>query len=275
MPTSKPIAITRRPAQTLVSQCELTHIPREAIDFAALQREHESYCMALQGAGAELTQLDSLPAYPDSVFVEDTAVVLDEVLVLTRPGSPSREAEPAELAAAFAPHRSEVRLILAPGRLDGGDVLRIGRRLWVGLSTRTNALGIEQLRTAVAPFGYRVEAVTLGASLHLKTACTALDDETLLFNPSWVDGAKIDVKHRIACDPSEPFAANVLRVGATVIVNAAFPRTLELLDGHLQSAGLPHWPVMLREFGKAEAGLTCLSLVFARTARAAVDTNRR
>jgi dimethylargininase len=214
-----------------------------------------------------VTVLPAIEAHPDSVFMEDTAVVLDEVLVLTRP-TRSREAEPAHLLADAGALGRPVARITAPGTLEGGDVLRVGRRLMVGLTTRTNAEGVAQLHAIAEPFGYTVESFAVGRSLHFKTACTALDEGLLLVNPEWVDAQALRAAgfELLAVPGDEPFAANLLRVDDRVLINAAAPRTAALARDAWRARG--HAPdalfdTPLVEFGKAEAGLTCLSLVYA------------
>jgi dimethylargininase len=254
-------AIVKSPAPTLVERCELTFLERTAISFDALEGQHRAYRDALEHAGASLTVLDADPPLPDSVFVEDTAIVLDELAVLTRPGAVSRRPEPDRVAASIARFR-EIARIAAPATLEGGDVLRIGRRLFVGLTTRTNRQGVEQLTALVRPHGYEVTAVRVSGSLHLKTACTALDTDTVLINSNWLEVEAFADFRLIATSDDEPFAANVLPVGDALIVNAAFPRTLERVDAHAHLTGQRMIPVDISEFGKAEAGLTCMSLVF-------------
>jgi dimethylargininase len=254
--------IVRRPAASLATACELTFMERARIEVDVLQRQHAAYREALAQAGAEVIALDAIESLPDSVFVEDAAVVLDEIAILTRPGTPSREPEPDAIADALAMHRRDLARIVAPGTLEGGDVLRVGRTLYVGLTTRTNRAGIEQLAALVQPHGYTVVAVDTPGSLHLKTACTALDDETLLANPAWVDLAPFAGFRILAVDADEPFASNVLPVGDVRIVNAAFPRTRDRVEAHCASVGRRTIAVDIGEFGKAEAGLTCMSLVF-------------
>lgn len=260
-------AIVRQPARSLLSACELTHLDRVPIDATGIEREHTAYRDALTAMGLDVTVLPAIEAHPDSVFMEDTAVVLDEVLVLTRP-TRSREAEPAHLLADAGDLGRTVARITAPGMLEGGDVLRIGRRLMVGFTTRTNAEGMSQLRAIAEPFGYTVEGFAVGRSLHFKTACTALDDGLLLVNPAWVDAEALRTSGFETLDvpADEPFAANLLRVDGRVLVNAAAPKTLARIREAWRARG--HAPdalfeTPLVEFGKAEAGLTCLSLVSA------------
>jgi dimethylargininase len=193
-------------------------------------------------------------------------VVLDELLVLTRP-TRSREAEPGRLLADVGALGRSVARITAPGTLEGGDVLRVGRRLLVGLSTRTNLQGVRQLGAFVEPFGYTVESFAVGRSLHFKTACTALDDGLLVVNPDWVDADALRAAgfETLGVPSDEPFAANLLRVDDRVLVNAAARKTLARLREAWRARG--HRPdalveTPLVEFSKAEAGLTCLSLVF-------------
>ena len=271
------IAVVRRPARSLAEHCELTFLERMPMAFDALDRQHQAYCDALQAAGAKVLVLDAIEALPDSVFVEDAAVVLDDVAILALPGAASRQPEPARVGSEMANYREQRECILALGTLEGGDVLRIGNTLFVGLSTRTNRAGIEQLAAIVRRYGYDVVPVEVHGSLHLKTACTALDANTVLLNPAWIDTAAFAGFDRIAVVEDEPFAANVLAVGSalfngtlfnstlfnsTLIVNAAFPRTLERVHAHARISGQRIIPVDISEFGKAEAGLTCMSLVF-------------
>ena len=263
-------ALVRQPARSLLDACELTHLDRVAIDADGIAREHAAYRDTLTAMGLSVTMLPAIEAHPDSVFMEDTAVVLDEVLVLTRP-TRSREAEPAHLLADAGDLGRTVARITAPGTLEGGDVLRVGRRMMVGLTTRTNAEGVAQLRAIVEPFGYTVESFAVGRSLHFKTACTALDEGLLLVNPDWVDADALRAAgfELLAVPSDEPFAANLLRVDERVLLNAAMPKTAALARGAWRARG--HAPdalfeTSLIEFGKAEAGLTCLSLVYAAQA---------
>jgi dimethylargininase len=256
-----PHAIVRLPAPSLASDCALTHIARTPIDFARIGAQHAAYIEVLRAACCTIDVLPALPAFPDSVFVEDAAVALPGLTILTQPGTPSREAEPGFLLDALAKRALAVARIQAPATLDGGDVLRIGRRLYVGQGTRTNAQGLAQLSALCTPIGFDVVGVPLGPSLHLKTAVTALDDETLLANVDWVDVGAFGAMQVLKIDHGEPFAANVLRLDGTLVVNAAFPATRRIVESHARSRGLAAHAVDIGEFGKAEAGLTCLSVV--------------
>jgi dimethylargininase len=250
------IAITREVSPAL-GDCELSYIPRAAIDAAHAGLQHRDYQRALEVLGCRLVTLPAEPAWPDSVFVEDVAVVLDEVAIMTRPGALSRRAEVASVAAVLRSYRP-VLSIEAPGTLDGGDVLRLGRTLHVGQSARSNAQGIGQLRELLAGHGYAVHGVATHGCLHLKSAVTQLDDDTLLLQPAWVDREQFTGFRIIEVDPGEPHAANVLRIGDALLMPASFPRTRQrLLD-----AGFEVTPVDVSELQKAEGAVTCCSLVF-------------
>jgi dimethylargininase len=195
------------------------------------------------------------------MFVEDAAVVIDEVAVIASPGAASRRREIEDVAEALRPHRP-LEWIRLPGTLDGGDVLRVGRTLLVGLSSRTNGEGVAALHEIAVPRGYRVWPVAISGCLHLKSACTALDDLTLLVNPNWLDaGAQkaLGERYRLVPIPAaEPFAADVLRIGTRICLPAAHPQTAELVN----ELGHEVLTVDLSEFAKAEGGVTCLSIVF-------------
>jgi dimethylargininase len=195
-------------------------------------------------------------SHPDSVFIEDTAIVVDECAVIARPGAPARRGETSVVAEALGAHR-RLACIEAPGTLDGGDVLRVGRRLYVGLSSRTNAAACGQLATILEPFGYRVEPIVVRDCLHLKTAASALGDDRVLLDPRLVDAAVFGGIPHIEIDAAEPSAANVICIDGTVLCSADAPRTRRLLEAR----GYRVVPVDASELAKAEAGLTCCSLL--------------
>lgn len=250
------VALTREPAGRL-DACELTYREREPIDAATAAAQHRGYREALEACGARVVTLPPVEGLPDSVFVEDTAIVLDEVAVLTRPGVESRRGEVSLNEPEVARLRSVVR-VEPPATLEGGDVLRLGRTLYVGLSPRTNAEGAAALRRLAAPHGYEVLTVGLRDCLHLKTGCSGLGAEAVLVNPDWVDASVFRGREVVAVDASEPWAANVLCVGGPVCVSSAFPRTAEMLAAR----GYDVRAVEVSEFAKAEGGMTCMSLLF-------------
>lgn len=252
-----PIAITREVSSSL-ADCQLSFVARQAIDIDKARAQHAAYQQALAALGCEVRSLAALETMPDAVFVEDVAVVLDEVAIMTRPGTATRHGEGASVAAVLAEHR-QLRTIAAPGTLDGGDVLRIGRQVFVGQAARSNREGIAQLAGHVAPFGYAVQAVPTRECLHLKSAVTQVADDTLLIQPRWVDRDVFAGFRLIEVDADEEHAANALRIGDEGVIHpACFPRTRE----RLQQAGIRVLPVDLSELQKAEGATTCCSIVF-------------
>jgi dimethylargininase len=246
-----------RPVSPAMARCELTHLARSPIDVALAEQQHARYARTLASLGCHLVELAAEPDLPDSVFVEDTAIVLDEIAILTRPGAVSRRPEVVSVAAALGKWRTCMR-IEAPGTLDGGDVLRVGRDLYVGESGRSNAAGIAQLASASAPFGYRTTGVPLRGCLHLKSAVTCVGAETLLINDAWVDRSHWPGMRFVAVASGEPHAANSLLIGETLIHAASAPRTRE----RLKDAGLRVVALDVSEIEKAEGGVTCCSVLF-------------
>lgn len=250
------IAITRDVSSGM-QECELTYLPRVQIDVERARAQHHAYVKTLEALGCRVISLAAEPDLPDSVFVEDTALVLDQLAVITRPGAVSRRAETASIASALEPYR-ELRFIQAPGALDGGDVLRVGKTIYVGISTRSSRQGIEQLGQTVALFGYRVQAVPVDGCLHLKSAVTRVGPEELLINRKWVDPAYFHGLRLIDVDPSEPYGANALLIGEHALYSASWERTRD----RLERAGLAVRTVDVSELEKAEGAVTCCSLIF-------------
>jgi dimethylargininase len=248
-------ALTRAVSPTL-GNCELTHLARSPIDVKLAAAQHEDYEAALVALGCRIERLPELPEQPDAVFVEDTALVLDEIAVVTRPGAPGRRPETASVATALGLVRNVVELT-APATLDGGDVVQVGRRIFVGCSGRTNAEGVSQLQALVSAAGYEVRSVEMDGCLHLKSAVTCVAPGTLLLNPDWVDVSAFADLDCLQIDPSEPFAANAVRVGDRLLHAEAFPRT----RARLTERGLDVRSVDMSELAKAEGALTCCSLL--------------
>jgi dimethylargininase len=251
------IAITRG-VSPAIGRCELSYREREPIDVALAERQHLAYERCLADLGCTVVRLPAEPDLPDSVFVEDTAIVLPELAVVTRPGAGSRRAETAAVAAALGPWRRDVRHLGPPGTLDGGDVLVAGPRIFVGRSRRSDAAGRGGLRELLAPFGYEVVPVPVRGCLHLKSAVTAVAADRLLVNPAWTDRSAFAGLEILEVDPAEPDAANALRVGGSVVFPAAFPRTRR----RLERAGIAVVTVDVSELARAEGAVTCCSLVF-------------
>jgi dimethylargininase len=249
------LAITHVPSPNM-QHCQLTHRTRAPIDYGRAVRQHEEYCRVLRGCGAGVLTLDANRDLPDCAFIEDTAIVFDEVAVLTTMGTESRRAEPAGVEPVLREYRG-VRRVEAPATIEGGDVLRVGRTLLVGLSSRTNRAGVDALEAVVRRYGYDVVPVPVRGCLHLKSACTALPDQSLLLNPDWLDGAALRGFRWVRVPDEEPDAANVALVGSGVCVAASHPRTAD----RIRQLGFDVRPIDLSEFAKAEGCVTCLSIL--------------
>ena len=249
------IALTHVPSPGM-EKGERTHIAPEVIDYHRALRQHVGYCRMLAGLGVQVRTLAVNRNMPDSVFIEDTAVVFDELAVLASMGVESRRAEPGGNEPVLREYR-EVHRIEAPATLEGGDVVQVGRTILVGLSSRTNRAGVEALKNIVSPYGYRIISVTVGQCLHLKTACTALPDGTLLVNPELLDMNALMGFDCVPITREEPWAADTLSIGPRVCMPAEHVRTAELI----RKRGFEVVTVELSEFAKAEGGITCLSLL--------------
>jgi dimethylargininase len=249
-------AITRSVSPAIV-QCELSFIERKPIDFARAQEQHHAYELLLARLGAKVISLPAEPDLPDSMFVEDPAIVLDELAVILPMGTETRRREATSLAQALSKYR-KLETVRLPGTLEGGDVLRIGRKLFVGLTKRSNAEGIRQLAEILKPYDYEVAAVLVTGCLHLKSAVTYLGENTLLANRDWFDNEPFAGYDWIDVDPAEPHAANALALSGTIIFPASFRRT----HGRIGSQGFRVTPLDISELQKAESGLTCSSLLF-------------
>jgi dimethylargininase len=262
------LALTRAVPPS-IDRCELTHLAREPIDYARAVEQHAAYEAALRKAGCVVQRLPDAHDLPDAVFVEDTAVVFDDLAVIARPGAASRRPEVEAMTTALRPHR-RLAFIQAPGTLDGGDVLvtppphrasvRGGDpgpgRVFVGISGRTNADGARQLATHVAPLGLETIPVPVTGCLHLKSAVTACGRD-LVINPAFVDRSYFEGFELIEIDPDESMAANVLVVNDRVICAAEFPATRR----RLEAFGFVTLSVPAGELAKAEGGVTCCSVL--------------
>jgi dimethylargininase len=250
-----PVAITRAVSPSFAA-CELTYQARVPIDVARAAAEHAAYEDALRALGASVVRAAPAPELPDAVFVEDTAVVLDEIAILARPGAPVRRAEVASVSEVLGRYRP-LATMASPATLDGGDVLRAGRALFVGISSRTGREAVEQLARLLRPWDYRVVGVAVTECLHLKSAVTEVADGLLLANPRWVRAADFAPLEVLPVSEEEPGAANALKLGGAVV----FPEHYPLTARRLTEAGIRVLPVPNREIAKAEGGVTCCSLI--------------
>jgi dimethylargininase len=249
------LALTHIPSPR-INNAERTFIGHETIDCDRAIRQHSGYCRMLERCGSKVRTLDVNRHLPDSVFIEDTAIVLEEVAVLASMGVESRRAEPAGIEPVLREYRQVYRLE-GDAMLEGGDVLQVGRTLLVGLSSRTNLAGVSGLEAIVRRHGYRVIPVTIRQCLHLKSACTALPDGSLLVNPAWLDIPALANFDFVPVPEEEPGAADILSIGRRVCVPAENVRTAECI----RQRGFDVETCELSEFAKADGGITCLSLL--------------
>jgi dimethylargininase len=249
-------AITRAVSPAM-NRCELSFIDRVEIDIGIAQAQHHAYADGLRALGIHVTELPAEKDQPDSVFVEDPAIVLDEMAVLTRPGAESRRAEGESLAKVLVQFR-RLNRITAPATLEGGDVMRVGRTLYTGASARSNAQGAAQLAEVLRPFEYKVTPVEVRGCLHLKSGCTYLGEGIVLANREWVNVETLAGLRIVDVAPEEPWAANVLTLNDAALMPAGFPKTAAIV----KSLGWKVHTVDISELRKAEAGVTCSSLIF-------------
>jgi dimethylargininase len=249
-------AITRAVSPALAA-CELSFIERIPIDMDKAREQHHAYEATLTALGARVISLPAETELPDSMFVEDPAIVLDELAVVFPLGTTTRRPEAESLAKAIAPFR-KIEYVRLPGTAEGGDILRIERKLFVGITARTNEEGIRQLRGIVQVYGYEVIAVPVTGCLHLKSAVTYLGDDFLLANRGWFDTASFAGYEWIDVDPSEPHAGNAFALNGSVLFPASFPKTRR----RIEAKGFRVLPIDIAELQKAESGLTCSSLIF-------------
>jgi dimethylargininase len=249
------IAITRQVSAS-INDCELSYIGRTPIDVARAREQHRAYVACLESLGATVETLPEVAGLPDAVFVEDTAVVLGTIAIATNPGAASRRHEVEAVAFALAGHVRVVRMT-GGGTVDGGDVMHVGNTLYVGRTPRSSDEGIAELAALAAPHGVEVRPVRVDGCLHYKSGASFIGRGTVLANPAWVDVAELDGLHVIEVDPAEPWAANTVVVGDTVVVSDAFPVTA----ARLRAAGFAVVTLDISEFQKAEGGLSCLSIL--------------
>ncbi len=252
------IAFTRKPSPQL-HRCHLTHRARQPIDIDRAREQHREYEFLLHGLQVLVRRLPAAPWLPDGVFVQDTAIVCDELAVTAPLMLPSRQAEAESTLMALAGYR-EVVPFTPPATFDGGDVLMADRNVFVGLTGRTNRAAFEQIRQLLErELGeYRVRPVRVAGCVHLKSGCSYIGRNVMVINRRWVDAGPFRGFHCIDVPADEPFGANTLTVHGTVIVSASCPRTADAIG----RAGFSVITVDISEFEKAEGGVSCLSLLF-------------
>lgn len=240
-----------------INQCELTYCEREQIDHAKACAQLEAYKYLLRTLNVNLISMDAIDSSPDCCFVQDTAIVLDEICIVASMGAPSRAAETRSVEAVLSRFRP-VRRILPPATIDGGDVVQLGKRIFVGASRRTNARGIARLTELVEPFGYKTIPVDVNGGLHLTTGCGIVNDETVLLNPRWLDASAFKGLRQLHVAEDEPWSANTIRIDSTVCIEQQAPKTFDQIQPYVENVVT----LDISEFRKAEGSLSCLSLIF-------------
>jgi len=240
-----------------IDQCELRFLERSPIDYKRAVEQHEQYCKLLRDCGLEVIKLSINRPFPDSTFIEDTAVVFDELAIMASMGVESRRREVPGVESVLG-HYRDIEHIWLPATLEGGDVLCIEKKVFVGISPRTNIAGFETIKEILEPFGYQVIPLAVNGCLHLKSACTAVDDETLLVNPHWLDLQPLKDFRIIPVPEDEPAGVNSLRINNTLCMHSGYPKTID----SLLKLGFPVKTVDISELLKAEAGMTCSSIIF-------------
>lgn len=250
-------AIARLPAQSITAGLRAIDIGTPDLDI--FRQHHADYVAALRDTGAQVLVLDADEEYPDSTFVEDTALCLPEGAVVMRPGAPSRLGEAAEMAPHLARFYNDIATIEGPATIEGGDILTTEREILVGTSARTNSAGIDALRRITSRWGYSVREVhTPPGVLHFKTDCSLLDAETILATERLSASGCFKGYKVIHTAPGEEACANAIRFNASVIMPAGFPKTAELLAGQ----GYDICQIGNSEAAKLDGGMSCLSLRF-------------
>ena len=249
------IALTRQ-VSPQIGHCELTHLQRQPINYPLACEQHRAYEQSIQALGHQVISLPPESDFPDSVFVEDTALILDEFAVMLRPGAESRLGEVPSIARALHPYR-HLYYLQDPATIDGGDILLVGQHVYIGLSSRSNREAVRQISEILEPRGYKVTSVEVHGCLHLKSAVTLVAADTLLLNPAWVDMRIFADYSIIEIDPQEPHAANALMVGESVI----YPAGLQVTAGRMRRLGLEVIELDVSELMKAEGAVTCCSLL--------------
>lgn len=248
-------AIVKRPAKTFANGITTSNLGKP--DYTLALKQHDAYCDALIRCGLELTILEAYPNFPDSCFVEDTAVVTKKFGVITRPGDKSRLGETEAIEEILNP-LLKLHYIEKPGTLDGGDIMQADHKFYIGLSDRTNLEGAKQLSKILEDYHYDVYTIPVCNMLHFKTGVNYLGDKNIILHESFRSVNDLSSYHQIIVEPDEEYAANALRVNNFVLVPSGFPKT----KAAIENLGYKTIELELSEFQKMDGGLSCLSLRF-------------
>jgi dimethylargininase len=248
-------AIVRKPAKTFANGITTANLGKP--DFELARKQHDAYCEALIKCGLELSILEANPDFPDSCFVEDTAVVTNDFGVIARPGDPRRLGEEKEIEEILKPVM-KLHYIEEPGFLDGGDIMQADDTFYIGLSTRTNLKGSKQLHKILESYNYKALSIPVCNLLHLKTGVNYLGENNMLVHCDYCSKDDLLAYNQIKIHLDEAYAANSLRINDYVLVPKGFPKTLSSIE----SLGYKTIILDLSEYQKMDGGLSCLSLRF-------------
>jgi len=248
--------IVRRPGRSLVEGITSANLGKP--DYARALQQHHRYIDALKSRDVKVKILEADEQFPDSVFVEDTAVLAERCAIITNPGAPSRQGEEVSIREALKEFYTAIETITAPGTLEGGDVMRVGDHFYVGLSARTNEEGCRQFTGILNKYRYTASAVKLEKFLHLKTGLAYLENNNLLVAGEFIQHEEFKKFNRIIIHESEGYAANCIWVNDAVLVPMNYPKT----KAAISKAGYNVVEVDVSEFKKLDGGLSCLSLRF-------------
>jgi dimethylargininase len=249
-------AIVRRPCPAIVDGLTSSDLGKPDYDLA--MKQHLQYMKALMSCGLNITILDPDNDYPDSTFVEDTALLTPKCAIITNPGAPSRKGETKEIASLLSGHFEDIETINAPGTVDAGDIMMVGSHYFIGLSDRTNNEGANQVIAILEKYGMSGSQVPLSKVLHLKTGISYLENNTFLAAGEFIDHPDFKSFNILTVDEDEIYAANSIWVNERVIMPAGYPKTKKKLE----HAGYKILPVNTSEFRKIDGGVSCLSLRF-------------
>lgn len=249
-------AIVRKPAETFANGISTANLGKP--DYNLTLKQHDAYCEALIKCGLELTVLDANPDFPDSCFVEDTAVVTKDFGIIARPGDPRRLGEEEDIQKILEKEFELLYPIEEPGKLDGGDIMQADNRFYIGLSARTNLAGSKQLADILKKHRYDVYSIPVCTMLHFKTGINYLGDNNLLLHHDFCSKDDFKSYNRIIIEQGEEYAANSLRINNYVLTPKGFPKT----KASIEKLGYKVIELEMSEFQKMDGGLSCLSLRF-------------
>lgn len=249
-------AIVRKPSARYTEGVTTSDLGKPVLEKALAQ--HSRYVDALRECGVEVTILEGDSRFPDSTFVEDQAVVVGDLAVVTRPGNPSRMGETELITSVLGNFFKRMERIVSPGTLDGGDIMEVGSTFFIGLSERTNAEGAKQLKTIVEREGFQAFMIPVGAGLHLKTFMGIVGENDIVVLDRFASRPELSRLNRLVVSAENTYACNCRRVNNHVISPAGFPA----VSGMLKESGFPVVEVELSEFQKMDGGVSCLSLLF-------------